>query len=85
MSDTVWTVGCRANAYHQDRSCIIDRRESGTVDVEPRETTVEKAKKRGLTECSHCSDDGYEKTHQGGNLSKLERILQEQEKQIADD
>jgi len=83
---TVYTVGCRASVYHQERDCITDHQEEGTAFVEPRETTVDMAERRGLRECKLCcGEDPINRSNSGGNISKLERILRKQDKQVAND
>jgi len=82
---TVYTVGTRAQVYHHDKQCIIDRREEKALEVPPRETTLKQAERRGLEECSYCSTETYERDNVGGGISKLERILREQDKGVADD
>ena len=82
MTELVWTVGTRAQVYHKDRSCIIKRREDDSLDVEPREVTLEQAKRRDLRECSHCCGDAYDRDNVGGGISQLERILREQDQQV---
>jgi len=83
--EKVWTVGARAKVYHQTRECIEKHRveDGGVVVVEPRQTTIEKAERRNLRECQRCYSEQTEYT--GGCKSKLERIIERQEQQQADD
>ena len=82
--DKVWTVGTRAAVYHADRSCLEQSQTQGTNVATPRKVTVEQAERRGLRECKRCLADD-DQAYRGGNLSKLERILQAQDQQVADD
>jgi len=85
MSKSVWIVTVGVEYYHDNRQCIIEHRQENKNDPQPRKVSIEEAKSRNLSPCSHCCGNGYERTKKGGRVSILERILQEQDKQIADD
>jgi len=78
--ENVWTVGARAKVYHKTRECIEKHRveDGGVLVVEPRQTTVEKAKRRDLRECEQCFGDFDRSDQPGGGISILERKLREQ-------
>ena len=76
---SVHTVGTRATVYHTDEDCGRLQRD----DVKSYEVSKDQAERRGLTLCAVCAGEWTSDHNCGGNISKLERILREQDEDVA--
>jgi len=76
---SVYTVGTRAKVYHTDPEC--GRLARGNIDS--REVSKDQAERRGLELCAVCAGTWEANDNCGGNISKLERILREQDEDVA--
>lgn len=79
MSDSkYYIVGYRSQKFHTDPEC------RHVLNSELQEISKEQTERRHLTKCTTC-DKGITNKGGSGGVSMLEKILQEQDKKVADD
>ena len=75
-----YITGRRADVYHTDPDC----RHVTNRDLQ--EITEDQAERRFVELCETCKKGKHPQHREGGGLSKLERILREQDQEmVADD